>query len=332
VLLPSFLQKGQRKGSAHVEVYMVNNRKGGVGKTSTTENLAADLAAAGFYVGIADGDDQANATSLALPRRDFPATLTDVIIKGTPLLHAMRQVRKRLWIIPADEGLKEAASYIAAQKDHDIVPDRVVDLREALPSPPPRERLPWWNRPSVNISVFQLEGTTDEEFVTPPPYLDFLFFDSPPQENDLTISMIYASDKILIPVEMDQFSVDGLAKLVSSISRRFRHRTRKVEIVGIVPNKILHKAGNPIPMDFLESVWRHFPNLARRPIHHDDTIPVAQAYQQVALELNRDSRAARELCALALELAGYEGDMAGVTICEICDAAVARAQEAEQPV
>lgn len=311
---------------------MVNNRKGGVGKTSITVQIAANWAALGFNVAIADGDDQANATSLALPRREFPATLTDVVIKETPLVQAMRQVRKRLWIIPADEGLREAASYIDAHQDFDIIVDRITELRETLPPPPPRNHLPWWNKPTININAFKLEETTDAEFVTPPPYLDFLLFDSPPQENDLTISMIYASDKILIPIEMDQFSVDGLAKLVNSIARRFRPRIKKVEIVGILPNKILHKPGNPVPMDFLESVWKHFPQLARRPIHHDDTIPVAQAYHKVALEMNRDSRASRELCALALELVGYEGDMAGVTICDICTEAVARAQEASVTV
>jgi cellulose biosynthesis protein BcsQ len=82
---------------------MVNNRKGGVGKTSLTEQIAAILASLGFNVAVADGDDQANATSLALPRRDFPATLTDVVVKGTPLIAAMRQVRRHLWIVPADE-------------------------------------------------------------------------------------------------------------------------------------------------------------------------------------------------------------------------------------
>ena len=310
-----------------MEVFMVNNRKGGVGKTSLTEQIASILASLGFNVAVADGDDQANATSLALPRRDFPATLTDVIVKGTPLLSAMRQVRKRLWIVPADEDLKQAASWIDSKQDYDIVPDLIADLREALQKTPPRDRLSWWRKPTVNISAFQLEETTDEEFVTPPTFLDFFFFDSPPQENDLTISMIYASDKILIPVEMDKFSIDGLAKLLSSIMRRFRHRARKVQIVGVLPNKILHKSGSTVAMDFLESVWRHFPTLARRPIHHDDTIPDSQAYHKVALEMNRDSRATRELCALALELIGYQGDMAGVPICEICSAAVLRAQE-----
>jgi len=308
------------------EVYMISNKKGGVGKTSLTLQIASILAAAGFHVGIVDGDSQANATSLALPRRNFPATLTDVVVQGTPLLKAMVQVRKRLWVVPANENLNDASNHITKEKDFNILPYRVAALRKALPAPPPRERLSWWKKPSVNISIFQLEGTSDEEFLLPPPYLDFLFLDSPPSEDDLTVSMTDAADKIAIPAEMDQFSIDGLAKFITRTKKRFEHRDRQIEIVGIIPNKVLHKAGNQLPMDFLESIWKYFPLQARRPIHHDDTIPASQAYRKVALELNRDSRAVRELCALSLELAGYEGTMAGVAICEICDAAVERAQ------
>src|SRR5260221_2277016 len=138
---------GRTERECDVEVYMVNNRKGGVGKTSLTEQLAAILAALGFNIAVVDGDDQANATALALPRRDFPATLTDVVVRGTPLIAAMRQVRRHLWIVPADEDLKQAASWIDSKQDFDIVSDRIADLRESLPPPPPRDRLPWWHEP-----------------------------------------------------------------------------------------------------------------------------------------------------------------------------------------
>lgn len=308
------------------EADMFNNDKGGVGKTSLTDQIASILAAAGFYVGVVDGDKQGNTTSLARPRTNFPATLTDVVTGKKTFLEAMVQIRKRLWIVPADGDLKSAISFITESKDYALMSYRIAQLRKTLNPTPSRDRLAWWSKPTVNIGIFQLEDTTEEEFLTPPPFLDFLFFDTPPQENDLTISMIDASDRIYIPAEMDQFSIDGLANLMSRILSRFEYRDRKIVIAGILPNKILHKPGNPVPMSFLESVWRNFPTLARRPIHHDDTIPVSQAYHKAAIELNRDSRAVRELCALALELAGYQGYMAGVSICDICDAAVERAE------
>jgi chromosome partitioning protein len=316
-------------------VIMVYNRKGGVGKTSVAGNLAASLAALGFNVAIVDGDDQTNISRLDT-RKKARAYLTNVIMETrmgatlyppAPLLDAMVQVRKRLWLVPSDSSLTTANDHIGSKDEHEILVDRIAGLRGSLKNPPPwRKRFPWFNKPLVTISSFQLEATTEEEYLTAPEYLDFLFFDTPPADNHLTTSMMLASDKILVPVEMDQFSADGLEKVLQGIRKRFHYRTHRAEIIGVLPNKVLHQASDSLTTDFLESVWHHFPELARAPIHHDLTIKNAWAYNQTALEYSRDSRGTRELCALALELVGYEGDMAGLTNCEICEAAVVRSQ------
>jgi cellulose biosynthesis protein BcsQ len=318
-------------------VLMVYNRKGGVGKTLIAAALATLLAALGFHVGIADGDDQENVSSLD-KRNRARASLSNVIMETrmgstvhppVPLRNAMVQIRKRLWLIRADTTLGTASDHIGNQDEQDILADRIEELRRTLAPPPPwKGRFPWMNKSKVGIHAFQLEPTTDEEYLTPPDFLDFFFWDTPPAENHLTTSMMLASDKILVPVEMDQFSADGLKKVIGGIKHKFRHRARKAEIVGVLPNKILHQPGDTVTLDFLESVFRHFPEYARPAIHHDLNLKNAWAYGLTALEYNRDSRGIRELCALALELIGYEGDMAGVSSCDICDAAVARALEA----
>ncbi|MGH2510880.1 MAG: ParA family protein, partial [Ktedonobacteraceae bacterium] len=239
---------------------------------------------------------------------------------------AMVQVRKRLWLISSDSTLTTANDHIGSKDEQEALFDRVLELRGMLAEPPSwQERFSWLHKPIVTISSFHLEPTTDEEYRTLPDYLDFVFFDTPPADNHLTTSMMLASDKILVPVEMDQFSADGLQKVLEGIKRRFRHRSHKAEIVGVLPNKVLHQSGDTLTMDFLESVWHHFATLARPPIHHDLAIKNAWAYGQTALEYSRDSRGTRELCALALELVGYEGDMAGISNCEICEAAIIRA-------
>lgn len=312
---------------------MIYNRKGGVGKTSIAGNLAADLAALGFNVAIIDGDDQRNVSSLD-ERNKASASLSNVILPSklgvtehlpVPLLKAMVQVRKRLWLIPADSMLSVASDHIGSKDEQEVLADRIADLRESLPPPPWKNRFAWLHKPMLTISSFQLEPTTDEEYLTPPRYLDFVFWDSPPAENHLTTAMMLASDKIIVPVEMDKFSADGLRQVLDGIRRRFRHRAHKAEIVGVLPNKVFHQAGDILTMDFLESVFRHFPDLARDPIHHDLTIKNAWSYGQTALEYDRDTRGTRELCSLALELVGYQGSMAGVQDCEICAAAMDRA-------
>lgn len=327
-------EKNQAPHLATFVVIMVYNRKGGVGKTSVSGNLAAMLAALGFHVAIIDGDDQTNVSRLDDKKRAL-ASLTNVIMEtrlgpqtypAVPMRDAMVQVRKRLWLIPADSTLTTANDHIGSKDEQEALVDRVLELRGTLAEPPSwQERFAWLHKPIVTISSFHLEPTTDEEYKTPPNYLDFVFFDTPPADNHLTTSMMLASDKILVPVEMDQFSADGLQKVLEGIKRRFRHRAHKAEIIGVLPNKVLHQSSDTLTMDFLESVWHHFSTLARPPIHHDLAIKSAWAYGQTALEYSRDSRGTRELCALALELVGYEGDMAGLSNCDICEAAIIRA-------
>src|SRR5258708_21039134 len=321
-----------------METYILDNKKGGVGKSSSTINLATMLAALGFQVGLVDGDDQANATSVALPRRHFPMTLTDVVTRrdeevGRKTLHtAMVQVRKRLWVVPADTDLGSAQVHIRRANDFDILTDRVDELRRTLASAPPRNRLPWWNQPTVNINAFQVEATSDEEYMEHPAYLDFLFFDSPPHDDDLTVSMLFASDKVIIPTELEEFSFQGLAQLIHRVKQRFLHRNTMIDFAGILPNKMLHRPNHTIPLDYLESLFKHFPELSLRPVHFDPTLSEAQGYHTTALELKNDARAVREYCALALELVGYEGTFSGLPICDLCASAVKRAYETEESV
>src|SRR5258708_2479398 len=326
-------------------VIKIYNRKGGVGKTSVAGNLAAILAALGFNVGLGDGDDQENVTKLDT-RKKWRATLSNVLTGTTvgntthppaSLFDAMVQIRKRLWLVPADKALGAANDTIGKkgpnEGGHEVLIDRIEDLRRTLEPPPSWEdRFLWWNKPKVDISAFHLELTTDEEYLTPPKSLDFFIWDSPPAANHLTDAMMLSSDQILVPVEMDQFSADGLQQVLDGIKALFRRRAHKAEVVGILPTKVLHQPGDTLTMDFLESVFRYFPEYTSRPVHHDLTIKNAWAYGQAALEYNRDSRGVRELCSLALELVGYEGDMAGAPLCEICNAAAARAQKEESEV
>src|SRR5258708_21445612 len=112
-----------------METYILHNKKGGVGKSSSTINLATMLAALGFQVGLVDGVDQANATSVALPRRHFPPTLTDVVTRrdeemGRKTLHtAMVQVRKRLCVDPADTDLASPQPHIRRSNAFDSLTD-----------------------------------------------------------------------------------------------------------------------------------------------------------------------------------------------------------------
>src|SRR5258708_34582045 len=139
--------------------------------------------------------------------------------------------------------------------------------------------------------------------------------------------MLFASDKVIIPTELEEFSFQGLAQLIDRLKHRYRHRDKMIEFAGILTNKMLHRPNHTMPLDYLESLFKHFPELALRPVHFDPTVSEAQGYHTTALELKNDARAVREYCALALELVGYEGTFSGLPICDLCASAGKRAVE-----
>ncbi|GCE51011.1 cellulose biosynthesis protein BcsQ [Thermosporothrix hazakensis] len=309
-----------------MRIITIYNKKGGTGKTSCATNLAANLAALGFKVALLDGDEQANASMLTLPHRYQRPTLTHVVSENVPLLDAMYQARRNLWIVPADMHLTRAVEYIHGQQDFDVLCDRVDDLQADLEESA-SEELPWWNKPEVRPRDFKIEPTTQEEFHTHPDYLDFLIFDNPPNPNALTTAMLYASQEVLIPVELEEYAYQGLAQMFEDIQRKFRRRQQKLKITGIVPFKVNHTGA--LTVDYLSSVWRAFPTLTTFSIHTDKTIPNAQAYQKTSFEEDRSSRGAKELFALALRIAGYQGKIVGFDDCKHCAHARELAQQAE---
>jgi cellulose biosynthesis protein BcsQ len=322
------------------DTIICNNRKGGVGKTTLISWIAADLAAFGFKVAIVDGDSQENATKLTYPRpyegETHAVTFTQVVTQGKSFVDAMVQVRKNLWVVPADPFLEEAALRINKLKNPYLIAERVAQMKAQLAKPTPyEERLWWWKKASINLNQFKQEPTTDEEYTTKPPYLDFLFFDSPPNEDPLTDAMLRAA-RVIIPINMDQFSVEGLRKRVDYVESTLGPNEQPIEIIGILPNEIVHKPGNTVPLEFLADVWRNFPNHARRPIHADDALKDAWAYNMTILEYGQayspKSRGMLEVAKLALEIAGWPGKLAGLKFCRFCANAVGsvRAETSEE--
>jgi len=302
-----------------MRVITIYNKKGGTGKTSVATNLAANLAAAGYHVGLLDGDEQANASTLTSPHRYGKPTLTHVVCEAVPLRDAMYQARHNLWIVPADMNLSRAVEYVHAQQDFEVLADRIEALQASLVAPTNDMRFPWWDQQEVRVRDFEVLPTTEEEFRTPPDSLDFLIMDNPPNPNALTTAMLYAAQEVLVPMELEQFAYQGLAQMFEDITRKFRRRQQKMKITGIVPMRVDHRGA--LTVDYLKSVWRTFPALTTMTIHTDKTVPNAQTYHKVACEEDRASRSAKEFFALALWIAGWSGRVAGLETCKHCAAA-----------
>jgi chromosome partitioning protein len=154
----------------------VMNQKGGVGKTTTTVNLAAALALAGKRVCVIDLDPQAHATThLGVEPDGSLPSMYDVLVSNRPVAEVRRAVAENLWLVPSDINLAAAEVELAG------IVGREVILREAL-------------------------GQDAEGF-------DFVLLDCAPSLGVLTLNALAAANEVFIPLQPHFLALHGLSKL-----------------------------------------------------------------------------------------------------------------------
>jgi chromosome partitioning protein len=178
----------------------VINQKGGVGKTTTTVNLAAALALAGQRVCVIDLDPQAHASTHlgAEPDGTLPS-LYDVLVSNRPLADVRRVVGENLCLVPSDINLAAAEVELAG------VVGREVILREAMA------------REELGGSAF-----------------DFILMDCGPSLGVLTLNALAAADEVFIPLQPHFLALHGLSKLLETTALVARRINPKVTVSGVV--------------------------------------------------------------------------------------------------
>jgi len=177
------------------KIVAVVNQKGGVGKTTTAINVAAQLANEGKSVLLVDLDPQGNATSgLGLPK-EAKITTYDLLIGGAQLANVVQETHvAQLFVLPSNANLAGAEVELVNKSK------REFKLAEALKSAT----------------------------------YDYVFIDCPPSLGLLTINALTAADSVLIPVQTEYYALEGLSQLLNTVQAVRGSTNPGLELLGIV--------------------------------------------------------------------------------------------------
>lgn len=204
----------------------VANQKGGVGKTTTSVNLAVALARAGRRVCLVDLDPQAHATlHVGVPPGGSGVSAYDVITGATPLSAALVAVSDSLAVVPSHIDLSAVELALANR------PGRETILRDRIAAEPR------FGGRSAQPGAATQPGTATEHS---PPF-DYLIIDCPPSLGLLSLNAMAAVDEVLLPLQPHFLALHGLSKLLETIELVSEHVNPRLRLLGVA--LCMHEAG-----------------------------------------------------------------------------------------
>ena len=241
------------------------NAKGGVGKTTTANNLGAYLAAMGKYVLLVDLDPQANATAgLGLHLADDHLNLYHLLINGDEPEAIIR--KSSLFgfdVLPSAENLAGATVELVDMEE------REFRLKKAL------------NKIRTNY--------------------DYILIDSPPSLGLLTVNGLVAAEQVIIPVQCEYYALEGLGQLVKTIDLVRNSLNPQLKILGVLltmydkrnklANQIVMEVKKNFPGHVFDTIIPRAVSLAEAPsfgktiLQFDESSRAAEAYEQLAEEV-----------------------------------------------
>ncbi|HEX5860917.1 MAG TPA: ParA family protein [Nocardioides sp.] len=212
-------------------VVVVANQKGGVGKTTSTVNIAAGLAQLGQRVLVIDLDPQGNAsTALGVDHRRGVASTYDAVVEGTPLAEVGVPCPDvaNLTVVPATIDLAGAEIELVS-----------VVARES--------------RLSRAINAHPLVGTAEEAGEE---RFDYVFIDCPPSLGLLTLNALVAGAEMMIPIQAEYYALEGLGQLLETVEMVRQHLNPRLQVSTILVT--MYDGRTRLAQGVAEEVREHF--------------------------------------------------------------------------
>lgn len=241
------------------------NQKGGVGKTTSTINVARYLADLGKRVLLVDLDPQGNASSgLGIDARRLEKNLYHAMILGlSPQEIILRTETENLHIIPAAQDLAGAEIEMVHLESREYRLHNV--LRQVRP------------------------------------YYDYILIDSPPSLGLLTINGLVASDEVVIPVQTEYYALEGLSQLLGTVELVREHLQTNLKIMGALLT--LYDRRNRLARQVVSEVRAHFPGpVFESVIPRSIRLAEAPSFGKSILDFDAFSKGARAYKGVAKEI------------------------------
>ncbi len=268
------------------KIFCIANQKGGVGKTTTTVNLAAGLAKAGQRVLLVDLDPQGNATmGSGIDKRELQLSVYDVLLESASIAEALVRAEQCGYDVLSANRELAGAEVELVQLEH-----RDQRLKRAL----------------AEVELVQLEhrdqrlkralAVVDADY-------DFVLIDCPPSLSMLTLNGLCAAHGVIVPMQCEYFALEGLTDLVNTIKQVHANLNKDLKIIGLL--RVMFDPRITLQMQVSDQLKAHFGDkvfdtviprnvrLAEAPSYglpgevFDPSAKGSQAYMEFASELVR---------------------------------------------